>query len=109
MNQNDICKALASAAYGVLSTFNKGKVSYVSFAKDITQYCDCLPSPGKVTMDDIGIFASKSAVSIDGAFLQIADYRIFNDAYNIDCMLQVEETKKLGIEGKVNPRIVKLD
>ena len=67
-------------------------------------------------MDDIGIFASKSAVSIDGAFLQIADYRIFIcdvdfqwDAYNIDCMLQVEETKKLGIEGKVNPRIVKLD
>ena len=109
LNQNDICKALASATYGVLSTFNKGKVSYVSFAKDITQYCDCLPSPGKVTMDDIGIFASKSAVSIDGAFLQIADYRIFNDAYNIDCMLQVEETKKLGIEGKVNPRIVKLD
>ena len=70
IHQENICKALASAAYGVLSTFNPNKVSYVSFAKDITPYCDCLPNPGEVMMKDVGIFASDSPVSIDGAFLE---------------------------------------
>jgi len=104
-NQENICKALASAAYGVLSTFKKDKVSYVSFAKDITQYCDCLSNPGEIVMKDVGIFASDSPVSIDGAFLKMIDYKIFNDAYHVDCMLQVQEAKDIGIEGKVKPKI----
>jgi uncharacterized Fe-S center protein len=105
VNQANICKALASAAYGVLSTFKSGKVSYLSFAKDITQYCDCRPNPGDISMNDIGIFASDSAVSIDGAFLKMADYRVFNEAYNVDCRMQVREAKTLGIEGEVRPKI----
>ncbi|MEM3378249.1 MAG: DUF362 domain-containing protein [Candidatus Bathyarchaeia archaeon] len=104
-NKNNLCKALASAAYGVLSTFKKGKVSYVSFAKDITQYCDCLPNPGERVMKDVGIFASNSPVSIDAAFLGMIDYKIFNDAYSVDCMLQVKEAKNLGIEGDIAPKI----
>ena len=109
VHQDNICRALASAALGVLSTFKKGKVSYVSFAKDITQYCDCRPNPGEITMKDIGIFASESPVSIDGAFLAKADYKIFNDAYGVDCMLQVQEAKALGIEGEVKPKIINID
>ena len=104
-NQENICRALASAAYGVLSTFKKNKVSYVSFAKDITQYCDCMPNPGSVMMKDIGIFASNSPVSIDGAFLEMADYKVFNNAYHVDCMVQVQEAKALGIKGEVKPKI----
>ncbi len=104
-NKSNLCRALASAAYGVLSTFKRGKVSYVSFAKDITQYCDCLPNPGEVVMKDVGIFASDSPVSIDGAFLEMVDYKIFNNAYGVDCMLQVQEAKALGIEGEVKPKI----
>jgi uncharacterized Fe-S center protein len=104
-NQKNICKALASAAYGVLSTFKKDKVSYVSFTKDITQYCDCLSNPGEIVMKDVGIFASDSPVSIDGAFLKMIDYKIFNDAYHVDCLLQVQEAKDIGIEGKVKPKI----
>jgi len=105
-HKENICRALASAAYGVLSTFKKGKVSYVSFAKDITQYCDCLPNPGQTMMKDIGIFASKSPVSIDAAFLAVADYKLFNEAYGVDCMLQVQEAKAIGIRGDVNPKII---
>jgi hypothetical protein len=105
LHQKNILRALSSAAYGVLSTFNPDKVSYVSFAKDITQYCDCLSNPGEVIMKDIGIFASNSPVSIDGAFLRTADYKIFNEAYNVDCMLQVQEAAKLGIKGDVKPKI----
>jgi uncharacterized Fe-S center protein len=108
IHQENLCKALASAAYGALSTFKKNKVSYVSFAKDITQYCDCLPNPGKIIMKDIGIFASSSPVSIDSAFLEMIDYKIFNDAYHVDCMLQVQEAKDIGIEGEVKPEIYRI-
>jgi hypothetical protein len=56
-------------------------------------------------MKDIGIFACDSPVSIDGAFLQTANYKIFNKAYHVDCMLQVQEAKALGIKDDVKPRI----
>ncbi len=108
-HKTDLCRALASAAYGVLSTFKKNKVSYVSFAKDITQYCDCLPGPGKIVMEDLGIFAANSPVSIDAAFLNMVDYKMFNDAYDTDCMLQVQEAKAVGIEGEVKPKIARMN
>ncbi|HUL62330.1 MAG TPA: DUF362 domain-containing protein [Methanocella sp.] len=101
-------KALASATYGALSTFGKNKVSYVSFAKDITEFCDCLPGPGKIVMPDIGILAADSPVSVDAAFLGLADYEIFNKAYNVDCFTQVKELKRLGIKGDLKPRIEKV-
>jgi uncharacterized protein len=105
VDKENLSKALASAAYGVLSTFKPKKVSYVSFAKDISQYCDCLPNPGEIIMKDIGIFASNSPVSIDAAFLHSIDYKKLNDASNVDCMVQVKEAKALGIQGEVNPKI----
>jgi len=60
-------------------------------------------------MKDVGIFASDSAVSIDGAFLEMVDYSVLNKASNVDCMLQVQEAKYLGIEGEVKPKITKLN
>jgi uncharacterized Fe-S center protein len=108
-HKENICKALASAAYGVLSTFKEDKVSYVSFAKDITQYCDCMPNPGEKMVQDIGIFASDSPVTIDAAFLNMAGYKTFNEAYHVDCMVQVEEAKALGIKGDTKPKITKIE
>lgn len=105
VHKENLSKALASAAYGVLSTFNPKKVSYISFARDITQYCDCLPNPGEIIINDVGIFASNSPVSIDAAFLHSIDYKKLNDASHLDCMVQVKEAKALGIEGEVNPKI----
>jgi hypothetical protein len=107
-NQENICKALASAAYGVLSTFKPSKVAYVSFAKDITQYCDCVPIPGEKVMKDLGIFASDSPVSVDAAFLGMVDYKVFNELSGVDCMVQVNEAKNLGIAGEVKPETIKL-
>jgi len=89
----------------VLSTFGKNKASFVSFAENITRFCDCVPAPGNVVMGDIGIFASSSPVSVDAAFLQRADYKIFNEAYGVDCWTQVKELKELGIPGELKPKI----
>jgi hypothetical protein len=107
-NQENICKALASAAYGVLSTFKPRKVSYVSFAKDITSYCDCLSNPGNPVMNDVGIFAADSPVSIDAAFLSMVDYEIFNKLSTVDCMVQVTASKSIGIDGETKPKIIKI-
>jgi uncharacterized Fe-S center protein len=108
VNQENICKALASAAFGVLGTFNPGKVAYVSFAKDITQYCDCLPSPGAPIINDVGIFAADSPVSVDAAFLQKMDYMLFNKLSGVDCMTQVTEALNIGIPGEVQPKILQI-
>lgn len=108
VHKENLSKALASAALGVLSTFKPKKVSYVSFAKNITQFCDCLPAPGDILMKDIGIFASNSPVSIDAAFLASVDYTVFNEASHVDCMIQVKEAKTLGIAGELNPKITKI-
>jgi uncharacterized Fe-S center protein len=108
VDKENLSKALASAAYGVLSTFKPNKVSYVSFAKDITQFCDCLPNPGEIILKDVGIFAANSPVSIDAAFLQSVDYKVLNEGYEVDCMLQVKEAKALGIKGEVKPKINKI-
>jgi uncharacterized protein len=105
VGKEKLSRALASAAYGVLSTFKPNKVSYVSFAKDITQCCDCLPNPGEIMMEDVGIFASDSPVSIDAAFLQSVDYNKFNRASEVDCMVQIKEAKALGVEGEIDPKI----
>ena len=109
INKDNLSKALASAAYGVLSTFKPKKVSYVSFAKDITQYCDCLPNPGEIMMKDIGIFAADSPVSADGAFLEKAPYKVFNEASHVDCMIQVQEAKAIGIKGDIKPKITTIN
>ncbi|HTY91817.1 MAG TPA: DUF362 domain-containing protein [Methanocella sp.] len=105
LKKNNLGKALASASYGVLSTFGKNKVSFVSFAENITQFCDCVPGPGRVVMNDIGIFASDSPVSVDAAFLQRADYKIFDEAYDVDSWTEVRELKELGIPGELKPKI----
>ena len=101
----NISLALASASFGVLSRFEKGKVAYASFAKDIVESCDCLPNPGHRVMEDIGIFASDSPVSIDAAFLKMAEYQKFDKAYGTDSFLQVREAKKLGIAGELKPAV----
>ena len=103
--KQNLSRALASAANGVLSTFKSKKVSYVSFAKDIAEGCDCLPNPGAIVLKDVGIFAANSPVSIDAAFLQSVNYKVFNEASEVDCMLQVQEANALGIEGEFKPRI----
>jgi uncharacterized Fe-S center protein len=108
VNQENICKALASAALGVLETFKPGKVSYVNFAKDITPQCDCLPNPGAPIMNDVGIFAANSPASIDAAFLGKIDYQLFNKRSNVDCMVQITEAINIGIPGEANPEIQKV-
>jgi hypothetical protein len=38
----------------------------------------------------------------------MVDYKVFKDAYGVDCMLQVQEAKNIGIEGEVKPKITRI-
>jgi hypothetical protein len=38
----------------------------------------------------------------------MVDYKVFNEAYSVDCMLQVQEAKDIGIEGEVKPKITRI-
>ncbi len=38
----------------------------------------------------------------------MADYKIFNKAYGVDCMIQVKEANEIGIKGDVKPKIKKI-
>jgi len=105
VNQENLCKALASAAFGVLETFKPNKVSYVNFAKDITQHCDCASNPGAPITNDVGVFAANSPVSIDAAFLKKINYPLLNKLSNVDCMTQIVEALNIGIPGVINPSI----
>ena len=67
-----------------------------------------MPNPGEIIMKNVGIFASDSSVSIDAAFLNMADYKKFNEAYHVDCRLQVEEAKALGIKGDTKPKVINI-
>jgi len=105
-NKENLSKALASATLGVLKTFKPQKVTYINFAKDITQHCDCLPNPGTPITNNIGIFAANSPVSIDAAFLKKINYQqLFNKPSNVDCMTQITEAINIGIPGETNPTI----
>jgi uncharacterized protein len=37
------------------------------------------------------------------------DPKVFNDAYQVDCMLQVKEAKYIGIEGEMKPEIYSIE
>jgi uncharacterized Fe-S center protein len=102
-----IMRALASATYGVLSTFDPDKVSYVSFATNITLFCDCAPNPGEIVHPDIGVYASKSPVSIDAAVMKEIG-KLFEKKHGLDATEQVKELKDLGVEGDLDPKIQNL-
>jgi len=108
-NISNISKALASAAKGVLSTFKEGKVSFVNFAKDITSECDCISNPGKPVLDDIGIFASHSPLSVDAAIINKIGKKLNALHEGVDCFMQIEEAKRIGIKGDTNPKIVNVE
>jgi uncharacterized Fe-S center protein len=99
---------LASAAMGVLSTFNPGKVAYISFAKDIVELCDCMPLVSPVVTPDLGIFAGFSPLSIDASILSQVDYKHLNTVHKTDCFRQIKKIKKLGCPGSETPEVIRV-
>lgn len=99
-------KGLAVAARGVTETFSPGKVSYVTFATDISSVCDCAPITGEQIGANVGLFASHSPLSIDAAGLTSIDYEKLNEMHRNDCWNEVRKMAELNEPGTLQPRTV---
>ena len=66
-------KTLAEAAGAALTTFEKGKILYISFLTEIMPHCDCHPHADVPVVNDQGILAGDDCVAIDKASLDIIE------------------------------------
>jgi len=102
-NRDELPRGLAVAAKGVLDTFDTGKVSYLNFAHDVSTVCDCAPIPGEKFSNDVGVFASHSALSIDAASTGMIDVAHLNDIHGVDSLQQLHKMEALGYGGSLMP------
>jgi len=64
-------KRAAEAVYGVLQTFEEGKVLFINVLTSITRLCDCATTLETPLVPDIGILASYDPVAIDQASVDL--------------------------------------
>jgi uncharacterized Fe-S center protein len=105
-NRNRLPDGLAVAAQGVLNAFETGKVSFVNFANDISAVCDCAPIPGDKIFNDVGIFASYSALSVDAAGVECIDVQHLDELHGVDSLRQLRKLDALGDQGSLQPEVV---
>lgn len=108
LHRERLGEGLASAAMGVLSTFNPGRVAYITFAKDIVELCDCLPLVSPVVTPDLGIFAGYSPLSMDASILRLVNHQHLSTIHETDCFRQIQKIKELGCPGTETPEIVEI-
>jgi uncharacterized Fe-S center protein len=67
----DFRERLAEYAFAALQT--NSRKTFITFASDITRYCDCDGTEMTPLIPDIGVFGSHDPVSIDAACMDMAD------------------------------------
>lgn len=63
---------LADAVKAILSTFQKGKVGFITDVTNVTYECDCSPNATVPVICDVGFLASKDPLAIDKAAIDLA-------------------------------------
>jgi hypothetical protein len=106
-NRSRILHGVSVAAKGVMDSFVPGKVSYVNFANDVSTVCDCAPVQGHKYINDVGIFASHSPLSIDAAGLEHIEHEHLNRVHGVDCQEQLAKMQELDVSGSRNPVVEK--
>ncbi|MDW7681188.1 MAG: DUF362 domain-containing protein [bacterium] len=107
----DLQKKMAEHALGAVQN-KMEKTCYFNFLINMTRDCDCLNSPQKPIINDIGILASKDPVAIDKASLDIIENRggksltsLSNNS--LDPMIQLAHAQQIGL-GKLNYELITL-
>lgn len=101
--------ALAECAKGVLQTFDKDRVFYVNVALDIQPECDCMPAADVPVIQDVGILASSSPVTVDLATCDLIEKGtpLPNSAFSADAH-KAGKTPWEAIHGKTGRRHVEV-
>ena len=68
-----VTASIADSATAYINKIGRDKVGFVSYAVDITPWCDCVNFHDRVMMPNIGVFASKDPVAIDMACLEATE------------------------------------
>jgi uncharacterized Fe-S center protein len=82
------------------------KVSYLNFAHDVSTVCDCVPITGQKFIDDVGVFASHSALSIDAVGVQYIDVQHLNEIHGVDSQHQIRVLEGLAEGGSSSPEVI---
>ncbi len=64
---------IADAASAYINAIGKEKFIYVSYAMDITPWCDCINFHDKPLIPNMGVFASKDLVAVDMACIEMSE------------------------------------
>jgi uncharacterized Fe-S center protein len=65
--------SMGDAAAGYLREMGPEKVGFVTYAVDITPFCDCAHGADRPVISNMGVFASRDMVAVDVAALEMAD------------------------------------
>lgn len=80
---------LADAALACASTFKKS--FYISVLNNVSRFCDCMRSGGKLISEDCGYLASDDLIAIDEMAHEVITQHAGEDVF-------LEENKKTGME-----------
>jgi uncharacterized Fe-S center protein len=65
--------AMGDAATGYLRQMGPENVGFLTYAVDITPFCDCAHGADRPVIPNLGVFASRDMVAVDVATLDMAD------------------------------------
>lgn len=91
------------AEYALGAVAGKEKKSlFFNFLADVTKNCDCIRTPEKPSIGDVGILAGRDAVAVDAAAMDLLDKRAGKDFFrtlwpDIDARIQLRAAEDLGL------------
>jgi uncharacterized protein len=110
-DQNAFLESMAEAAKSVADRY-KGKILYINVMNNLSVDCDCVSSPARPTMADIGILASLDPVALDKACVDLVyaakdskDLRARIESRN--GLLTIDHAEKIGLGSKAYRLITK--
>jgi uncharacterized Fe-S center protein len=96
----ELQRSMAEHAYGVIKD-KVGKCFFFNVLIDMTRDCDCMGTPQKKVMNDLGILGSGDPVAVDMATLEMTREMTGKDlsrlSYDhLDPMIQLHHAEKIG-------------
>jgi uncharacterized Fe-S center protein len=110
-SQNAFLESMAEAAKSVADKY-KGRILYINVMNNLSVDCDCLSSPAKPTMANIGILASLDPVALDKACVDLAyaakdGKDIIERIESRNGLLTIDHAERIGLGSKAYRLITK--
>ncbi len=111
----EMCRRVAASASAVVRAVGRENVLFFSFLLEVTPHCDCCAFSDNPIVPDIGVLASRDAVAVDAAALELiraspglpasmlpesargAGAEKFEHLFQRDARVQIEEAERLGV------------